>query len=394
MKLVFKKKSQEVDVVIFYSGLGSNFLSGKVFSGVSHQIVAALRGDGERNTIYLSTKIGFLFIKFFHRAFRGLPALPFLEKLKLFTGNILRVYQLATILSFRPKAVITMIDTSFDYQWISRQVADPKFYAIANSPRDETHILDELPCKLPHPAGVFHIPNYFVYGKHEEAVFKKHRQEIGRYIHVGPLRYGYFLSELLSQKTEPIFDICLISQYVPKIVEHGDLPEVAENLRLLHEHLGTLIRDSNYKLVVALRTNATSEIDYFNDIFDGNVAMQANSFRHMSTYQIMHRSRLTVSHSSSAAQHAFGSGRKVLFTNYSSNKLLSFFAKGPWLDESGDYQTFSARVDELLDMSDADWLKASAKARHDFMTFDIEQPAHKRIRSEIENVLRLARQKV
>jgi hypothetical protein len=383
MKLVVLAKAPPVDVIVYYSGKGSDFISRVVLKEISHRILAAPRGSKEANTLYLSFGVATQFVRLLPLAINNLPDLPSLEKLKLAIGNTVRVYQLATILAFRPKLVITLIDTSFDFQWMSRQVATPKFYAIANSPRDETHIVDEMPHRLPHPGGVFYIPNYFVYGRNDRDVFVRHSQEIGRFHLVGPLRYGYYLTQLKKKSVAPLFDICLISQYVVEIFEGGDLPDVAESLKRLHAHLSRYIEETGLRLVVALRSNTEKEISYFCSAFNNSAVLQANSFENMTTYHVMDRSRLIISHSSTAAQNAFGIGQRVLFTNYSKNKRLSFFAKGFWMDEDGEYLSFCEKVERLLSMDSSEYSGLTAGARAKLMTFDSRRPAHEVIRTKI-----------
>jgi hypothetical protein len=383
MKLVLLGKAPPVDVIVYYSGKGSKFIPRVVLKEISHRILAAPRGNKNANTLYLSFGVVTQFVRLLPLAIKNLPDLPGFEKLKLAIGNTIRVYQLATILAFRPKVVITSVDTSFDYQWMSRQVSYPKFYAIANSPRDETHIIDEMPHRLPHPGGVVHIPNYFVYGPNDRDVFVRHSQEIGKFHLVGPLRYGYYLTQLRKKPGAPVFDICLISQYVVQIFEGGDLPDVAESLKRLHTYLARYIEETGLKLVVALRSNTEKEINYFCSVFNNSAVLQANSFENMTTYHVMDRSRLIISHSSTAAQNAFGIGQRVLFTNYSKNKRLSFFAKGPWMDEDGEYISFCEKIERLLSMDSSEYNELTADARAKFMTFDPQRPAHDVIRSEI-----------
>jgi len=383
MKLDLLAKAPPVDVIVYYSGKGSDFISRVVLKEISHRILAAPRGSKKTNTLYLSLAVATQFARLLPLAIKDLPDLPSLEKLKLVVGNTIRVYQLATILAFRPKVVITWVDTSFDFQWMSRQVATPKFYAIANSPRDETHIVDEMPHRLPHPGGVFYIPNYFVYGPNDRDVFVRHSQEIEKFHLVGPLRYGYYLTQLKKKPMVPVFDICLISQYVAQIFEGGDLPDVAESLKRLHAYLARYIEETGLKLVVALRSNTEKEINYFCSVFNNSAVLQANSFENMTTYHVMDRSRLIISHSSTAAQNAFGIGQRVLFTNYSKNKRLSFFAKGVWMDEDGGYLSFCEKIQRLLSMDSSEYDELTTGARAKFMTFDPKCPAHEAIRSEI-----------
>ncbi len=298
----------------------------------------------------------------------------------LAVGNLIRIYTLSVIESYRPKVVLCMIDNSFDFQWISRRARNIEFAAVAQGPRDEINLTEEMPKAPPHPAAIYSIPHYFGWGRRDQKVLERFGARIDQFHAVGSLRAGYYIATRPPVKP-PIYDICLVSQYVEGIMERGLFPEIRHSLDVLHQYSKQYVAETGLRLAVAARSTNKKEIDYFFGVFGSGITVQSYNAEYFSTYTVIDASKLVLTHDSSAAREAFCWGKKVLFTNYSGNPGRSFFASGPWLLEQPGYDQFKRGVDFLMNLSIERFDELANFARSEQASLDPEMPAHAALRT-------------
>ena len=377
-KLVFAKNEQ-YDVLIYFKA-NAFLLSKYVLQDISHCVISPLRGEPHENTLHLSWNIARRFWYNLPLVCADLPKLKWKDRVILAIGNLIRTYTLSTIESYRPKVVLCTIDNSFDFQWISRRARDIDFAVIAQGPRDEINLTEEMPRAPPHPAAIYSIPHYFGWGQRDQKTLKKFGALIDQFHSVGPLRAGYYVATRPSLKPAA-YEICLVSQYVEGIMEKELFPEIKRSLTLLHKYLKRYISETGSRMVVAARSTNQREIDYFSRIFGCGITIQRYNVEHFSTYTAIDASELVLAHDSSAAREAFWWGKKVLFTNYSGNPQRSFFNTGPWLLEHPGYDQFKKQVDYLMSLSKEQFDAMANPVRAEQATLDPKRPAHAVLRS-------------
>lgn len=384
LRIKFSFFQDKSDVVLYQS---SFVLSEYVLCGLDYRTVTPLRSYTADIDLKISPRIIWCFICGLDRVVKLVKGMPIQDWLRYLAGNLVRNYELATIEAFDPKVVISDIDNSFNFQWIARWARNIHVIATANSHRDVSNFTEQLTMPSYHPASKYFYENYYGYGARDRDLFKFYGHNIVNFFSVGPVRYGYYLSQKLCPEVPVDFDICLISQYEPSIMNQDGMPDIRMGITKLHEFVRKYALDNSIRLCIALRSNRECEKKYFEAFFGSEVSIPDYGLRAMSSYRLIDRSRVTITLDSTAGREAFGACHKVLFANYSKNKSRSFFADGPWFDSSGTFEGFSAKIDALIGMPFIDYEIMTRTIRRQVMDFKFDAPAHKVVREAIEAAL-------
>ena len=377
--------------VVIYGVGGEFIISNYVLKKIPYQVVH-LPVDKHMGTVhlYISAAVVINMILNCKLVFRDIPPISFLRKIRLFVGNLIRVYQLSVIEAHNPKLVLSIQDTSYQFQWMSKYCKKVKFIAIANSPRTELNLNEQLPHRFPHPAATVCLQYLFVHGEIERDLFSRLGHKIDNFIVSGPVRSGYYRSEMAFSNPKKVFDICLISQYEPNVMEGGDTgdtPELKKALLALYLFIRKYVREYNLTFCIALRYGSQMEIDHFIEHFGPGIFMQAFSLPGMSTYFLIDACDIAVTFDSSAGREAFSWGKKTFFANYSGNPARNCISQGPWLLEGGGYEEFESALGSLREMNMNKYTEISQNVKTSMMRFDNMHPAHIVIREHILNLL-------
>jgi hypothetical protein len=292
-------------------------------------------------------------------------------------GALLRCWLLACVQQVRPKVVVTFIDNSFAFQWISRRYPYARFYAVQNGARYPYDVSAWLPPR-PLPGSVISMPDLLCWGAYEPELYARFGHRIDRFHVVGSLRGARF-REAESAPHAPLFDVCLVSQWQN---ESGarTFPEIAKGTERITEYVARYAADRPVRLCVAMRSSDPAETRFYRDRLGEIVHLVAFEPRAWSTYRAMDQSEVVVSFCSSAATEAFGWGAKMVCANLSGHNNYDFPVLGPWALSACSYEEFREALDK---MRAADWeayLAESADARAYTMAYDRKRPAHRYLR--------------
>lgn len=107
---------------------------------------------------------------------------------------------------------------------------------------------------------------------------------------------------------------------------------------------------------------------------------ESNKMR-FSSYVLSDACELTIGATGSTLWESFGRGNRVLAVNLTDDPAFDFPIAGPWAMRQPSYESFSARCDELRNMSEDEYLRLSATARRDLIHFDeCDRPAARLLR--------------
>ncbi len=107
---------------------------------------------------------------------------------------------------------------------------------------------------------------------------------------------------------------------------------------------------------------------------------QSNKMR-FSSYVLTDACELTIGATGSTLWESFGRGNRVLAVNLTDDPAFDFPIAGPWAMRQPSYESFSARCDELRNMSEEEYLRLSATARRDLIHYDeCDRPAARLLR--------------
>lgn len=367
--------------VVIYDREGSDILEKTLLQDIAHEILPV---RGER--YYLSLAIIMGILRRLGLLFEQ-KNLPRGRKLRFLAGQLFRIFQLSCLAVMRPKVVLTYIDNSYDFQWLSRRYQGAMFYAIQNGVRSPYDVADWLPPN-PHPARVISMPHFFCYGEYERDLYAQYGHQVDNFHPVGSLQAGYYKANLPKKNPARVFDLCLVSQWWEEVESPGGpVAEIKRSVVTLHEMLRRYLSETRVSMCVAMRSADGRETGYFRRLFGDHVRMIPNNRDAMSTYFAMDEGGVVLTHDSSAAREAFGWGKKVLFCNFSGHANYDSPRPGPWSVTDADYPLFKDKLDRLRSMEPADFSAAAGDHARYLMKYNPQCPAHKVIRGKILEAL-------
>ena len=302
----------------------------------------------------------------------------------LINRSLFAVFTEAHILSYSPKAVITLIDDCGLFSKLSEYCKDTDFYAIQNGTRSIWQLKREN-------EKIF-LTYYFCFGKHVVDLCNKYNHTI-----INPIIAGSFIADIYyynysKHRKKEIIDICLIDQWVQSDIDalygndinHHDL-EYLNTLRVLDQHLKKYINDNNYSIAIADRGGASKK--YYSELFGENVIRKKDG--QFSTYETMFNSSLIIGTVSTTLSEAFGWGKKVLFFDLSEGGIYSSTViDGIWSIKCDNYTNFKNRLDKILSMSEGQYKNeflAYAEYRMSGVQDNEKEPSYKLMQNKIMN---------
>lgn len=301
--------------------------------------------------------------------------LNFKEKI---TRQLFHIYFLNILGYIKPKVVITYIDNNSIYLWLIQNYKKCDFIAIQNGIRQnfENSTYKNI-CKHDH---------FYCFGNYD---IKKHTDLgciIDKGYSVGSFRAGLLLSN--SKFSKKKYDLCIISsdgRRDPNIIKEIGIKNIAINNRKIDSVLKKYIIENNLKLVVALSTNNKNEKEYYRSVFGQDVMLIERS-KPLSTYETINQSRVSVSFMSSMILEAIGLGNKALSIHFNDTNLYFDYPNEiKYLYK--DYTLFNKYMNDLLEMTDLEYLNKIKLVKEYVMSNDSKNPPHRIIRKHIENII-------
>jgi len=381
-----ESQSKESDIVLFHPEC-EDFLKLNVLDGLDFVVF-----DPRKNVSFNFCDV----IKSIIENIKTNPTLLFksffsVRDAKFFLRKLRAIYIAYQLRKIKPKVVLTFIDNSSIFHSVCQACTEIIFIAIQNGGR---HIwcADEA---LPDPRLKYHINEYYCFGPYVEDLFKKYGHKIDRFITCGSLLGGVFFSEFLlaNEIQSEKYDICLISQYKSHRTKNS-LPVCWRNLinvvDIFTSFVARYARENNLKVCIALRSNNASEQDYYNKYFNGDCYFQKRNCDVFSSYHAVIDSRLNISVNSTLGTEAFGAGLKTLFVNPLSEEWLKPTRKsGVWSIDGTNYDHFSERISELLNMNIKEYLECSLEERNYSMSYDFDEPMNKQLRARLLEIVNI-----
>ncbi len=306
-------------------------------------------------------------------------------------------YILACLDQIGAKVVLTIVDNSSLFQYLNRLDEKRTYFTVQNGARTLFCVRDSLP-KPPHPFAKISMTNFFCFGQRDVDLFSKHGHAVGRYIPVGSLVGGYFQSVVAGQAEAPQFDLCLISQwhehFFSEIAGHEFEAEVsrrvAAGINGLNRLLSQLVEETGLRLVICPRDANEDELAFFERNFRGRATIARPDRENFSTYRAIKQSKLAIALNSTPLLEAFAWGHKTLWCNIPEDERFEMLEAGISYFSGDDYAAFKARVLQILDMPQDEYMQKTGKGAHYINNFDPAHPPHELIRAEIVNALGIA----
>jgi surface carbohydrate biosynthesis protein len=349
--------------LLVFDRQGADDLAAMSLVAMDHAVLATRREE-----VYLSGRV----------LWRWLRNLRYLEAAKGrgargLAGRLYRVYLLSCVECIAPDVVVTFIDNSYPFQWVSLHYGHASFIAVQNGLRYRKSVGEWLPF-----GGPISLPTFLCFGQHEVDLFTSTGHQVGRFVPAGSMRGGYYRSEIVPQPLPKRHDICVVSEWEHHLMSEGTaFPEVQRGLNGMNALLRRYVSERpELKVCVGLRSADPDEAGYYERLFEGRAEVVPSDMAAWSTYRAMDESEVAISFASTATTEAFGWGSKMLACNLSGDPDYDFPVPGPWSFTEGGYEAFAAQLDSVIAMGEVEWRERSVEAARYVMNYDPARPPH------------------
>jgi len=292
------------------------------------------------------------------------------------------LYYVSVLKYLNPKVVISYIDNGSDFQLAGRLYTQPKWFFIQNGTRWPSLLQYPYLPKPPDRRSTIYLDNWFCFGASEADLLRRYGHIVNNAYPVGSLLASWYKSHLRTAENDKTFDICLISQQAPHIM-NDKTNQFRFAVTRLESYIKRYVQENRLSLAVAMRSHEPEELKHYNELYGSSAQIFPNDRIAMSTFVAIDKSRVTLSVTSTAAYEAFGWGSKVLFCNFSGDPNYDTPIAGDWCLNVNSYELFSEKLTRLLEISEDNYLAETLEKRIYFMTCDAFKPAYQAIRDTV-----------
>jgi hypothetical protein len=311
--------------------------------------------------------------------------------------KIYKIYLFSCIDYIKPKVVLTFIDNSSIFHWLSRTYKSCAFYAVQNGSRNDAkrlHYRNQVDSdgntssrSVHYSTNVTSMPNLFSFGKYEVDLYKKHKQEVDNIYPVGALKGSYYKACIADSDAKVKFDICLISDQLLSFPKGHVMSKHDRGVAALHGLVQQYVAESQTSICIAMRStneqNQQVEADYFMNLFGHGAELFERYNAPWSTYRAMESSSIVIALNSTCAFEAFGWGNKVLFCNLSGDDFYQTPLPDICSMNQNEYTVFKNKLNSLRELNMNDYKERTEVQAQYIMNYDPEKPAHIKIREKI-----------
>ena len=386
-KISFKNPTK--NKVVIFDNENSQILKNAVLNDIECTIVHCRREMFHITLplLYLMIRNAIIFIKKSSLNLEGV-------KKSSLKGCIYKIYLFSCIDYINPKIVITFIDNSRTFHWISRKYENCEFYAIQNGIRTDAkrlHYEEQnyfVERSVHFSTDIISMPNLFCFGKYESDLYKKHNHDVDNFYPVGSLKGGFYKTRISVKNTKVYFDICLVSDQLLSFSEGHILSQYELGVGYLHKLVHKYVAEEHLSCCIAMRSTAKHdqkiEKEYFVNIFgDRATIIERNEKDMFTTYTAMDRSSVIVTLNSTAVFEVFGWGKKALFCNLSGDDFNQLPLPVICTMNVNNYEIFKSKLDYLRQLDENEYREITRSHARYLMNYDFENPTHTVIRKMI-----------
>jgi len=304
--------------------------------------------------------------------------------------QLLCVYIKADILSRNPKAIITSIDNSSKFAWLSENYQLAPCIAIQNGFRlsYDANSMNKYYCQ-----------HLFCFGEREIADFPRMNYKVDNFYPVGSLNLSLNFDHHLT-KTEPVYDLLVVSCWRGNIGYAKDVEDSMNAMRLMDITLAKYLQSRDLKTAVILRSERDSdqwfmpeigmtEEGYYKSIYGNLIEIIDVNFAQGNVYPAMQSAEVIVAgFSTTCLIEAYAMRKKVLYMNFCGNNKYHRDFKSEILFEAHDDKSpsFESRLNDLLEISSQEYVMKHEETMKYYMGDPLDSPKD-RIRKEINEII-------
>ena len=303
--------------------------------------------------------------------------------------NLRRIYYKSCLDVMKPKAVITYIDNSSNFGWLSRNCKDYPFIGIQNGSR--------LSYASSGKSFDYHVQHLFCYGEHEKSLFSKIGYRVNNFYPAGSLVASLHF-DLKLQSEKEIYDLLIVSSWRGNIGFQQDVKDTMKSMKIMDHLLAQYVKTRSIKAAIILRNErdskdwimpeiGKSEIEYFQNIYGNSIEIIETSLSKRNIFQLMQKSKVVTTCLSSAAIEAFGIGKKILYCNFTGTNLYHSDIDKDLVTEKSNWLEFSKLMDSLIAHDPEDYRKINKEKINYYMSFPSDLSTHNFISNKIDKII-------
>lgn len=299
--------------------------------------------------------------------------------------QLICIYYESCIAAMNPKAVVTFIDNSDRFGWLSRNCRLFPFIAIQNGTRLGYAAT---------PDGGYYLQHFFSWGRREEIEFSTFGYAVERYHPVGSVLASLHWKH--GENPPVMYDLLVISTWRGNIGFPQDAADMMRSMEIMDRSLVRYIRSRKIRAAVLLRAErdrehwrmpemGRTEEEYYQSIYGDSIQIIDADFVCRNIYPLMQESAIVVSCLSSALLEAFGFGKRTLYCNFTGTDLYHL-GLDPAIVECnvGDLPD---RLGALFDESESDYASRHDALRKYYMAYPDGEPTHLAIAEGIDRII-------
>ena len=304
--------------------------------------------------------------------------------------QLLCIYIKADLISRNPKAIITSIDNSGNFGWLSENYHLAPCIAIQNGFRLTYDSNSQ---------SKYYCQHLFCFGEREVIDYPKLGYKVDHFHPVGSLNSSLnFDSQLCDIK--PIYDLLVVSCWRGNIGYAKDVEDSMKAMRLMDETLAQYLQNRDLKTAVIMRSErdsdqwvmpeiGMSEEDYYKSIYGDLIEIIDVNFIERNVYPVMQSAEVIVAgFSTTCLIEAYAMRKKVLYMNFCGNNKYHRDFKPEILFEAHDDKSpsFESSLNALLEISSQEYVMKHEETMKYYMGDPLDSPKD-RIRKEINEII-------
>jgi len=284
------------------------------------------------------------------------------------------IYIKADLISRNPKAVITSIDNSGNFGWLSENYHQAPCIAIQNGFRltYDSNLQSKYYCQ-----------HLFCFGEREVIDYPKLGYKVDYFHPVGSLNLSNnFDMRLLGE--DPSYDLLIVSCWRGNIGFSQDVKDSMNSMRLMDEMLSKYLVHRDLKAAIILRSErdsdqwfmpeiGMSEEDYYRSIYGDSIQIIDVNFSERNIYPVMQRADIIIAgFATTCLIEAYAMGKKIMYGNFCDTDKyhVDFHPEIIFEGDENSYGIFETRLDTLGTISNEVYLRE----HKDMMDYYIRNP--------------------
>ena len=368
------KNPPKSDIVIF-DETNSKFVSDYILDNLPYYIY-----ETRPKIIFISLKVIYYFIK----SLQSIDCKYVVSKNKKFRalfGELSRHYYLSCFQLICPKIVITNIDNSGWYHWLSKKYIGAEFFAIQNGHRTNEQLKKSVQQYHQH---------FFCFGEYDKSKYERFGHSVLNCYPIGSLKLGIY-DHYYKMDNKIIYDFSIVSQFRTFTFDkhsalNPDEKRVKTSQIKMYNYLSKYIQKKKIKACIILSSDQNNEIKWFRNIFHDNVDYIPNNAELLLSYKALQMSKISIGFNSTLISEAMCLNNKILRIDFTESSDFNEY-KPMILLNNPTYQEMSERLDQLLAEPYDSYRKRTKEYASYVMNYDPCLPPHIYIRKKIEEYL-------